>query len=101
MKSLFTMQSRTQTLPSLFSFIFLLLMWDKSTPVSSSWSKQDPASVVNSVGYGHHRLVDVGHLEDDGLSVPLVCLELQADLPDVGNPVVGCGHVVQAASRSR
>ena len=60
--------------------------------------ERDPALMIHSVGYGHQRLVDVGHLEDDGLAVPLVGLELQADLPDVGNPAVGRRHVVQAAS---
>ena len=46
--------------------------------------EHDPASVIHSGGYGHQRLVDVGHLEDDGLGVPLVGLELQADLPTLG-----------------
>ena len=50
--------------------------------------EHDPVSVIESVGYGHQRLIDVGHLEDDALSLSLVRLELQADLPDIGNSVI-------------
>ena len=63
--------------------------------------EHDPASMIHSVGYGHQRLVDVGDLEHDGLCLPFVGLELQADLPDVGNPMVGRGHIVQPTSRPR
>ena len=56
--------------------------------------EHNPASVIHSVGYRHQWLIDIGDLEYDGLRVPFVGLENQADLADVGNSMVGRGHVV-------
>ena len=62
--------------------------------------EHDPAMVIDSVGDGHQRLVDVRHLEHAAVTVPFIRLKCQVYLADLTCSMMYSGHRMQSASRA-